>query len=362
MSTTEPPPLRRPPRHRIPPWLRIVLTVIAVGAAVWFLVIPQLSDAEASFAAIENLAPPLVVASFLLQVLSLLSNSALTGVVLGRQRLPYRTLLRIDLSDLAVNHTAPGGGTVAGAARFRLFVLEHVPPREAVAAATVQISISNLALAVVFLLGVVLSLAQIHGDPGNYVLAGAVVLALIGGIAAAVWLLLRQTPRVDRFARAVGRRVPFLGEERASRFIDGLVGSVRVLGQDHRRLGWAWVFAGGNWVFDAGSLWVMLAALGQPIALGPLLLVYSVGSILAFLPLTPGGIGIVEGVMVPALTGFGMPHSTALLGVIGWRLFEYWLPIPAGGIAYASLRLARRRRHASGTERSPGARASDRSK
>ena len=50
--------------------------------------------------------------------------------------------------------------------------------------------------------------------------------------------------------------------------------------------------------------------------------------------------GIVEGVMVPALIGFGVPHSAALLGVIGWRLFEYWLPIPVGGIAYASLRFS----------------------
>lgn len=319
--------------------------VAAVAAAIWFLVLPQFSDLEASFTAVEDLSVPLVAASFLLQVLSL-CYSALTGIVLGWGRLRYGTLLRIDLSDLAVNHTAPGGGTVAGAARFRLFVTERIPSREALAAATVQVSISNLALAVVFLLGVVLSIAQIHGDPGNYVLAGVVVLILIGGIVAAVWALLRRTPRVDAVARALGRRIPLLGEERASRFVDGLAGSVRVLGRDRRRLGWAWVFAAGNWLFDAASFWVMLAAFGQPIGLGPLLTVYGLGSVLAFLPLTPGGLGIVEGVMVPALIGFGVPHSPALLGVIGWRLFEYWLPIPAGAIAYASLRLSRHRRHA----------------
>jgi uncharacterized protein (TIRG00374 family) len=91
---------------------------------------------------------------------------------------------------------------------------------------------------------------------------------------------------------------------------------------------------------------MMLAAFGQPIEVGPLLATYGVGSLIAMLPLTPGGVGLVEGVMVPALLGFGVPHSAALLGVIGWRVFEYWLPIPVGGAAYASLRLSRSRRSA----------------
>jgi uncharacterized protein (TIRG00374 family) len=118
----------------------------------------------------------------------------------------------------------------------------------------------------------------------------------------------------------------------------------------HRRIIWACAFAIGNWLFDAGSFWMMLAAFGKPIGLGPLLTVYGVGSVLALLPLTPGGLGIVEGVMVPALIGFGVPHSPALLGVIGWRLFEYWMPIPAGAIAYANLHFTRARRsHAADT-------------
>lgn len=311
--------------------MRVLVTVTVLAAAVWFLMIPQFSDAEASFAAIEQVSTTLVVASFLLQALSLGSYSVLTGVVLGWQRLKYRTLLRIDLSDLAVNHTVPGGGTVAGAVRFRLLVSEGIASREALAAATVQISISNLALVGLFLVGVVLSVAQIHGDPGNYLLAGGVVAVLAAGIIVAAWMLMRHSARVDAAARAISRRIRFLGEERLSRLVDGLVASLRQLGRDRRRMWLGWLFAAANWLLDADSLWVMLAAFGQPIGPGPLLTVYAVGSILAFLPLTPGGLGIVEGVMVPALVGFGVPHSAALLGVIGWRLFEYWLPIPAGG-------------------------------
>lgn len=327
-------------RRHLPAWARGVIAALIVGASIWFLVVPQFSNVEESFAAIKRLSVPLVVAAFVLEILSLLSYSALTGVVIGWRRLRYRTLMRIDLADLAVNHTAPGGGAVAGAVRFRLFVAEGISEGDAAVAATVQISISNLALALLFLIGVALTLARIQGDPKNYIVAGLVVLVLLVGTIAVVWALMLRTARVVAIARTIGRRIPFLGEERSGRLVESFARSLSHLGQDRRRLWSAVVSAAGNWVFDAASLWVMLAALGQPIGLGPLLTVYGVGTLLTFLPLTPGGLGIVEGVMVPALIGFGVPHSAALLGVIGWRLFEYWLPIPVGGIAYASLRFS----------------------
>ena len=49
--------------------------------------------------------------------------------------------------------------------------------------------------------------------------------------------------------------------------------------------------------------------------------------------------------MVPAFVAFGVPTTTALLGVIGWRLLEFWLPLPVAVISYGSLRFGPLRRH-----------------
>lgn len=62
------------------------------------------------------------------------------------------------------------------------------------------------------------------------------------------------------------------------------------------------------------------------------------------LPLTPGGIGIVEGVLIPTLMGFGAPAQVALVGVLGWRLVSFWLPIPVGALSWLTLRRHRRER------------------
>jgi hypothetical protein len=41
------------------------------------------------------------------------------------------------------------------------------------------------------------------------------------------------------------------------------------------------------------------------------------------------------------LVSFGVTRTVATLGVLAWRLVNFWLPIPAGAIAYISLKVPR---------------------
>jgi uncharacterized protein (TIRG00374 family) len=64
---------------------------------------------------------------------------------------------------------------------------------------------------------------------------------------------------------------------------------------------------------------------------------YFVGTLANTLPL-PGGIGGVEGGMVGALAAFGVDPALALVAVLAYRVFAFWLPILPGALAFASLR------------------------
>jgi uncharacterized protein (TIRG00374 family) len=68
-----------------------------------------------------------------------------------------------------------------------------------------------------------------------------------------------------------------------------------------------------------------------------LLVAYGLANIFAAIPVTPAGLGVVEGVLIGTLVGFGVPHSQAILAVLAYRLVNFWIPIPVGGAAYASL-------------------------
>ena len=137
--------------------------------------------------------------------------------------------------------------------------------------------------------------------------------------------------------------------------VQRLANRVRALGADRHLLRQAVSWAAANWLLDAASLWAFLAAYGHITRPIDLFVAYGVANVLAAVPLTPGGLGIVEAVAATSLTGFGVPAAIAWLGVISWRLFNFWLPIPVGAGAYLSLRVRQQARALESTEMRSGA-------
>ena len=94
-----------------------------------------------------------------------------------------------------------------------------------------------------------------------------------------------------------------------------------------------------NWVLDAASLWVFLRAFGGVVNPVDLLVAFGLANVLAAIPITPGGLGVVEAVLTSTLVGFGLDRGTAAIGVVTYRLAAFWLPIPLGALAYGSLKV-----------------------
>jgi uncharacterized protein (TIRG00374 family) len=68
------------------------------------------------------------------------------------------------------------------------------------------------------------------------------------------------------------------------------------------------------------------------------LLAYSAAGILALLPLTPGGLGIVEAGLSGLLVLAGVRASDAFLATLAYRVASYWLPLLAGPPVYLLFR------------------------
>jgi uncharacterized protein (TIRG00374 family) len=91
------------------------------------------------------------------------------------------------------------------------------------------------------------------------------------------------------------------------------------------------------WGFDIATLWACFHAFGASPDKGVIVMAYFVGWIGNTLPL-PGGIGGVEGGMIGAFSAFGVSVETAIVAVLAYRAFSFWLPTVPGGIAYLQLR------------------------
>ncbi|MEI7559791.1 MAG: lysylphosphatidylglycerol synthase transmembrane domain-containing protein [Actinomycetes bacterium] len=91
------------------------------------------------------------------------------------------------------------------------------------------------------------------------------------------------------------------------------------------------------WYFDIAVLWACIRAFNGDPAIVTVVMAYFVGQLGNLLPL-PGGIGGVEGAMVGALAAFGLDAGLALVAVLSYRAFSFWLPTVPGAIAFVQLR------------------------
>jgi glycosyltransferase 2 family protein len=80
-----------------------------------------------------------------------------------------------------------------------------------------------------------------------------------------------------------------------------------------------------------------LHALGAHPALLPAAIVYLAGNTVGSFAPTPGGLGAIEAVLAAGLTGIGVPAHEAIPAVLVFRIATFWLPIPAGWMAYTLL-------------------------
>ena len=91
------------------------------------------------------------------------------------------------------------------------------------------------------------------------------------------------------------------------------------------------------WAFDIACLWACFEAFGDSPAVGVLVVAYFVGMLANTLPL-PGGVGGVDGGMIGAFVAFGVDPASAIIAVLAYRFFAFWLPIAPGAISFATLR------------------------
>jgi uncharacterized membrane protein YbhN (UPF0104 family) len=128
-------------------------------------------------------------------------------------------------------------------------------------------------------------------------------------------------------------------EDRAADVLKHLGSRLQGLAADRNLLIRVLVWAAINWLLDAASLWVFLSAFGETMPPDALIVAFGLANIMAVVPITPGGLGIVESIFIPTLVGFGATRSGATLGVLSYRIAQYWLPILFGAVAYLSLRV-----------------------
>jgi uncharacterized protein (TIRG00374 family) len=316
--------------------------LVVLALVLEYLVLPQVAGVRRSLHLLGRVNVGYVALGALLEVASLASYAQLTKAVLPERASRFSRIWRIDLSTLAVSHVLPGGTAGGDGLAYRLLTNEGVTGSDAGLALAVQGIGSAVVLNAVLWLALIISI-PVSGFNPVYATAAIVGALLLAGFAGLVFLVTKGEERAAVIIRNLVTRLPFLKQSAADaidRAVHQIAKRATVMAADRALLRRAVLWAAANWLLDAGSLFVFLVAFGHIENPDGLLVAYGLAYVLAAIPVTPGGLGLVEGVLVPSLVGFGATRATAIVAVIVYRLVNFWLPIPAGAVAYLSLRVA----------------------
>ena len=92
------------------------------------------------------------------------------------------------------------------------------------------------------------------------------------------------------------------------------------------------------WIGDVFALWAALAAFGFRMAVAPLVIAYAIGYALTRRSAPLGGAGMIETFLPLTLWDSGAPLAAAVAGVLAYRVFNLWVPLPAAFAVLPRLR------------------------
>lgn len=319
--------------------LRSGVKLIAFAAVIYFFVLPLIPGFRNAATELRKVSPLLLVLGLGLELAALYAYSMLTKVALGESSKLVSSwrLFRIQMSTKALGGVMPGGSAASSAMGYRLMTLSGVPgPDAGFALGTAGLG-SAVVLNIIFWIGLIVSI-PLNGLNKAYVSAAIAGVLIMGLAAAIVFGLMEGQGRAERVLRWIARRLR-QNEDRTGDAVRHIGARIEELVSDRALLGRVVGWAAANWLLDAAALWVFLRAYGQSLEFDGLIVAFGLANIAAVVPITPGGLGIVEGVYVPTLIWFGLDKVTATLGVASYRLAQYFFPLLLGGFLYLTLRV-----------------------
>lgn len=232
----------------------------------------------------------------------------------GASRLSFGSIIGLTLAGNALLVSLPGG--LAWSTTFSFNALRRRGVTRAVAARVLIVSsvLSILALVGLALVGV--DLADATGPLAGLgpVVSGAA--AALAVVAAATAVRMRRS---GTLALTRARLTALVGTFSPRTLVAGSAAAV------------------SNWILDGACLVGAILAVSGHVPWQGVLVAYAVGQLAENLPITPGGIGVVEGSLTVMLVAYGMHNSTALAAVLLYRLISFWLLVPIGWVAAAAI-------------------------
>ena len=330
LSTVERPSGRRAAR---------IIVAIAVVGVIFLYFLPRLVDYEEVWAVIRAMT---WLELLTLGVLAVWNQATYWFVeVSGRPGLTYPQAIKITQASTAVSNSLPGGVALGAGLQFAMYVsYGFAPPDIAVSLTLTGIWNTFVKLGMPI---IALALLAICGSVGGGLVAASIIGLLVLVTTIAIFtVVLRSESGAWNVGRRLGTFLSFIAPvTRRPPRRDWAV----ILADFRRRtvhlLSMRWVPLTAATLVSHFSLYTVLLLtlrhVGIPnetVSWEQVLASFAFVRLLSALPITPGGLGVVELGLAAGLIASGGEEALVVAAVLVYRLLTFVLPIPFGVVSY----------------------------
>jgi len=311
--------------------------VVIAGLSLYIL-LPELVRVASSWPRLFQLEPWWLLVAFVSEFVSFFCAIALLRLVLRTDN--WFAVVTAMLAGNSVTNTLPGGDAVGASVQYRMLAGTGIDSVQAAGGLAVS---SIIGIAALFALPIFALPTIIGGESVSAGLAHAGELGAVGFVLIVVLGVVILT--TDRTLLMLGRLLQWIINKLPGKRNTSSDLGPRLLAERDKvatDLGKNWwkavLLVGGRIGFDYLSLLSVLRATGVNPNPSLVLLAYSATAVLALLPITPGGLGIVEASLSGLLVLANIPSANAVVATLAFRVGSYWFPTIAGGVCYVLYR------------------------
>ena len=256
-------------------------------------------------------------------------------------------MVRVTLAETAIANSMPAGPLVSSVFAYRQYRRRGADEGVAVWSLAAVFVAASVTLALVASVGVAVAGAEGSGLD----LVGVTIVVLVVTLAVgAVFVQRRALASVVTATLRGSRRLLHWPAGDLAAHVDRVVGQLTTVVLTPRAVVDVAAWGIANWVLDCGCLGLCFLAVGVGIPWKGLLLAYGAGQLAANLPVTPGGLGVVEGSLTIALVAFGGAETSTAAAVLLYRIVTFWAELPLGWVTWAAMTWRTRLDEAPATE------------
>ncbi len=320
---------------------RYVIGIGIVALAVWVLS-AHTDELTGVTSAFEHLNWWWVLPAVLAELASFVCFAAMQYRLLlcGGPAAPRIPLLKVAFASQALTNSLPAGNAVSVVYGFRWFRRFGADDPLAVWAIIGTTIAAMFSLSLVATAGLALAAGEGASLDLIPVLIGVLLVALAAGA-----LFVYERPLFLALTWSIGASRAILRRPKGDAVaqVDRIMHRITSVHLQWREIITIVFWGTANWLFDCSCFAMMFLAIGSTIPWKGLLLAYGAGQLAAALPITPGGLGAVEGSITIALVAFGGAHLATVDAVLLYRLISFWLVLAVGWSLWGELAFEVRR-------------------